>query len=100
MRGVVYQPVGPTISLNVFYQRERKRSPPRVSGARGGVPRLTQAVLDLVQLTREIDDVQLGTHPGEELVAVDRLGEEFAHPVMHALEAGVGVVAGGEEDDR
>src|SRR5438105_10523243 len=67
---------------------------------RSGRIRAAELRLDALELAAELQDVQLGAHPGVELHPVDRLGEELGDPVLHPLEARVLIVARGEEDDR
>src|SRR5438876_5523313 len=68
------------------------------AGRRAAGPPL-EVPLDGLELSRQVADVELRAHAGEELDPVDRLGQELAHAVVHALEARVHVVARRQQDD-
>src|SRR5882724_6064089 len=52
-----------------------------------------EAPLDGLELPRQVADVELGAHAGEELDPVDRLGQDLAPAEVNALEAGIHLVA-------
>src|SRR5262249_61713155 len=52
-----------------------------------------------LERTGKLHGGELRADAGEELGAVDRLGQELADATVHALETRVEVVTGGEEDD-
>src|SRR5437867_1114847 len=68
------------------------------AGRRAAGPPL-EVPLDGLELSRQVADVELRVHAGEELDPVDGLGQELADALVHALEARVHVVAGREQDD-
>src|SRR5262252_3217492 len=70
------------------------------AGRQAILPQGVKFPLHDLELTAELDDVELRADAGEELGAVDRLGQELADAAVHALEPRVEVVTGGEEDDR
>src|SRR5262245_36375432 len=70
---------------------EDRASVPGVGGVLRSATRRVKVPFDRLQLPCELQNVQLSPNAGEQLVRVDRLGEEFANAVLHPLEPRVHV---------